>query len=334
MMPMSPKLHEAIVKLVNAGKYSSIENFTEIAVRNLLTLEEAHTNQSGGIEAPQEYTYNTKNLMLEKPLMVEPLKLDQERRNRAIWGLVNRYAPAKMVLRELTSGLTARGTEWIDFKEFAEIVVRKATTMREGIQKWQKKTDLVRGEGIDTGFPQNDVRSQQRFVDLYIGRLRSNKVVGLLGSLELAVIRKNPTGNLQIGITQPGSEWAELRSPFLDGDVQSEPIAFYPDELRYLLRHVKQVRPGEYHFLNHLFKSVRSGINTPEKLMPVARTYADRKGWKNAEGKSLSDAAINSYKVGGIGRLVEMRLLRIEKDGTNSKYIAKEIADMDEITES
>ena len=43
MLRVPPKFHDAIMELVNAGKYSSVENFTEMAVRNLLTLEQEYS---------------------------------------------------------------------------------------------------------------------------------------------------------------------------------------------------------------------------------------------------------------------------------------------------
>lgn len=326
MTKITPDTYKSAMELVTLGKYSSLEHFTEVAIRNQLVLESENDNQQSQNHVLDNAmsTSHNESFVGFQPRTVDPIPLSKERRGKPIWGLINRFAPGKLVLRMLANGLESSTTEWINYKEFAAGVVERAISMRNQIEKHYKNSQIVRGEGLQIGFPQKDENSRQRFIDIYIGRLRSDsRIDGFLGDLELGVIRKASDGSLQIGITEAGLKLANLKSPLLDEFFTVEhPIAFFKNEIHFLMNHVKKTRPGEYQFLDYLFTSVKNGMDTPQEIGNQVADYVKKNKWTNSRGESISEAELNTMKVGGMARLVEMRLIRIEKDGIHTKYQA------------
>jgi hypothetical protein len=108
-----------------------------------------------------------------------------------------------------------------------------------------------RGQSLKIGFPKKDPKSQQRFVDFFIGKLRNeNYLSGPIGDLELAAIRKSQQGNqnnLIIGITEAGLKWANMDSPFIDDFISSQKPIQSPlsdEEIHFLLSRIKETKPG------------------------------------------------------------------------------------------
>lgn len=320
MIEITPDAYAEINQLIKAGKYPSIETFAEIALKNQIKLEKIRLERAPNLplEKVSSAEIETNKLRyLKDPQTVEPLLLTGQRRAEPLWGLINRFAPAKMVLRLLSFHLAQVGTDWINYQAFIEDAVNVATWARIRIEKHEKRTPLVRGESLKIGYPFKDARSQQRFIDFYIGRFRSdNQVQGLLGDLELASFKRNDNGSISIGITSAGMKWARLHSPLIDDLLVGQESIQSPlsdQEIQYLLSHISRTRPGEYQFLDFLFKAVHDGANTPQKLSPlISRYFGARK---------YSAAQQNNLQTGGIARLIEMRFLRIEKDGIYTKYV-------------
>jgi methyltransferase-like protein len=61
-----------------------------------------------------------------------------------------------------------------------------------------------------------------------------------------------------------------------------------------------------------LYKSVKERISNPQEISKVVSKYFEK--------KNLSQSFINSLQAGAMARLVEMRLIRIEKHGIYSSY--------------
>lgn len=336
MLDIAPAQYTAIMELVKAGKYPSPEVFLELALKNQLLLEQ-HSHgvrpQVGRIQPDRTAAYSLGLLgksFNEEPMTVPAVQLLESRRATPIWGLINRFAPSKLVVRLLSNSLITAKSQWIDFKQFEEEVVGIAGQVRVLIEKHEKRLDTVRGESLKIGFPQKDPKSQQRFVDFYVGRLRGEDVInGLLGDLEFAVIRRTQaTGpsSLSIGLTESGMKWASLRSPLIDDFVLGQQPAHRPlsdEEVSFLVSHIQTMRPGEFEFLSFLYSLIRDGFDTPQKISEKVSKYF--------AGRRYTPTLINTMQTGGLARLVEMRLVRIEKKSIYTTYRASSYTDLNQV---
>lgn len=331
LVKLDKTTYTKIEGLVKKGNYVSIENFVEIAVRNQLLLE-----TGGRLEVARrpgvKRTVKTQRPLLSTILRVkekiqiqtlETQSLDDSIKSAPIWGQINRLAPAKFVLRVLVNSLAASDDRSIDLRRFSAEVAEQATAFRLFVKKKDKKR-RVRGEEIYVGFPKKDPSSQQRFLNYYVGKAPLRKWTdSILTGLSLANIVEMEDGSTVIGVTEAGLKFALLHSPLIDDfflDRKQIDAPFSSGEVSFLVDHIKSVRPEEYEFLVFTLDSIKKGADIPTKLR--GRIFDFLKG-KDLQIK-LSEKVANSMQVGAIGRLVEMRLLKIEKEAQKSRYLVTE----------
>lgn len=324
MTEIIPQVYEIIMNLVKKGKYPTMESFVDIAIRNQITLEKSPVQERNRDVPEVKSSPSTHDQLIrnkEQNLLTAPaISVEPKRRSIPIWGLINRFVPSKVVLRMLVNALVQSKAQWVEFKQFSDDAVSIASQIRNHTEKFEKRSDVIRGQSLKIGFPKKDPKSQQRFVDLFIGKLRNqNYLSGLLGDLELAVIKKSQQGNQNntvIGITEGGLKWANMESPFIDDFISGlkpiqSPLSF--EEIDFLLSRIKETKPGDYYFLEYIYKLVKEGVNTPDKLSDHTSLYFD--------SLKLNPAMFSTFQTGGIARLVEMRIIQLDKIGIRTRYL-------------
>ena len=259
----------------------------------------------------------------QEPQISSVSPLSDTIRNMPIWGQVNRLAPAKLVLRMLLNNLASSDERSADLKRFSAETAERATEFRLFTKK-RDKTSRIRGTELHVSFPKKTPSSQQRFLNYYVGKASLQKWTGsILTGLSLAKIEETNEGAIVIGLTEHGLKFAMLHSPLIDDfflDGKQITSSFSNEEISFLIEHIKSTRPGEYDFLAFTLASVKRGTNTPTKLKDKIYEFLKSKDL----GFQVSEKVANTMLVGAIGRLVEMGLLKIEKDAQKSKYLVSE----------
>lgn len=336
---LNPTSYKKIREFVEKGAYESVESFVEIAVLNQILLESngvasiepitvpriamSETARSKSSQTKQQSVQQSIQYLAcpkDTPLpIVPPLPIPEEIRSFPIWGQINRLAPAKMVLRMLANHILSLGKDCIDLKRFSADVAETATSTRMYIEKKDKK-NRIRGEELYIALAKKDPGSQQRFINFYIGKLPSGKwTEGILTGLGLARIEQTEDGSVVIGLTEAGCKLACLHSPLIDEFLLQEkqieaPLS--PGEVEFLLNHLKANKPGEFEYIVRLLRFIREGTATPTSLrIKVGQFLRDRH-----PTIKMSEKFVNTMLVGAMGRLVEMRLVGIEKDAQKSRY--------------
>jgi len=249
-----------------------------------------------------------------------PKSLEDSIRNAPLWGQINRLAPTKFVLRILLNNLVSSDEKFVDLKRFSAEVAVQATAFKRFAKKKDRKR-RIRGEELHVGFPKKRPSSQQRFLNYYVGKAPLRKWTdSVLTGLSLASIEEMEDGSTKIALTDVGLRFALLHSPIIDDFILGQKqidAPFSGEEVSLLVDHIRSIRPGEYEFLGFALDSVKKGANTPTKLRSEVLDFLNRKQLQ----MRLSEKVANTMQVGAIGRLVEMRLLKIEKEAQKSKYL-------------
>jgi len=305
-----------------------VENFIDIAVKNQLLLE-----TTGKLETKRPRTFQ-KPTKIEQPklssLLSVPKKtfteiqvanpVDKQIMNSPIWGQINRLAPVKFVMRILVNSLIASEEKSVDLKRFNADVAQLATEFRRFAKKKDKKR-RIRGEALYVGFSKKSPSSQQRFLNYYVGKGPLRKWTdSILTGLSLAKIEELENGSTVIGLTEAGLKFALLRSPIIDDfffDKKQIEEPFSEEEVSFLVGQISSARPGELEFLLFMLRAIKKGADTPTKLRNEVFSFLAR---KELEIK-ISEKVVNTMQVGVLGRLVEMRLLKIEKEAQKSRYV-------------
>lgn len=360
MTELNPMIYAQIMELIKKGKYPSIESFVDIATKNQIMLEKQreinddiiydnHVSPNNllafnGLEPTAVQPISTEDKRDSSITIlafnghelttVQPIFPDETRSKLPIWGLINRFTPSKIVLRMLVQKLNNSNSEFIDFKYFANECVSKAVEIRNKIQRAEQKFSIIRGESFKIGLPKKDLKSQQRFINLYIGHLKSdNTIDGILGDLGFAAIKRtysnSNVSSLVIGITEYGLKFSKIYSPLIDDKIIKQKSISSPlssEEISFLIDHIKKIKPGEYDFLSYIYHLIKNGNNTPSALSETIPQFFDK--------YNISSSAImNSFQIGAIGRLLEMQFIKIQKNGIYSIYkINKDVNRLEDIS--
>jgi len=320
-----------IKSLIEKGNYTSIENFIEIALRNQLLLESEGRLELVKTQSIQKITETEKqplSTLLGLPgkqaiPTMTAMALDEATKNAPLWGQINRLAPVKFVLRILLNSIATSDEGSVDLKRFSAEVAEKASEFRAFVKK-KDKVKRIRGEDLYVGFPKKEPSSQQRFLNYYVGKAPLKKWTdGILVGLSLVNIEEMEDGSTVMSVTEAGLKFALLHSPliddfFLGGRQIDSPLS--SDETSFLVDHIKSFRPGDHEFLEFTLGSIKKGADTPPKLLSRIFEYLKAKDLQIR----VSDKVANTMQVGAIGRLVEMRLLKIEKKAQKSTYLLTE----------
>lgn len=305
-----------------------MENFVEIAVKNQLLLEttgKLGAKRSGTFQRPTKMEQPKLSPLLRIPNKtftetLVPTPIDEKIRNSPIWGQINRLAPVKFVMRILINSLIASEQTAIDLKRFNADVAQLATAFRRFAKRRDKKR-RIRGEELYVGFSKNRPSSQQRFLNYYVGKGPLRKWTdSILTGLSLATIEEYEDGSTVVGLTEAGLKFVLLHSPIIDDFFLEKKQIEAPlseDEVSFLIGHISSARPGELEFLLFTLRAIKKGVDTPARLRNEVFNFLVH---KELEIKT-SDKVANTMQVGMIGRLVEMRLLKIEKEAQKSKYV-------------
>jgi len=326
LVKVDNQTYQKIESLVKGARYASIESFVELAVRNQLLLEtegRIATVKDRDAKVIPDSDGPQLSIPQQEPRALGMSPLKESVRNMPIWGQVNRLAPAKFVLRILLNSLTGSDERSIDLKRFSAETAEKATEFRL-FSKKKDKTSRVRGTELYVAFPKREPSSQQRFLNYYVGKAPLQKWTdSVLTGLSFANIEETDEGAVVIGLTESGLKLALLHSPliddfFLDGKQITSP--FSNEETSFLIEHIRSTRPGEYDFLSFTLTFIKKGADTPTKLKDRISEFLKSRDL----GFKFSEKVANTMQVGATGRLIELGLLKIEKQAQKSKYVVSE----------
>lgn len=362
IMFMDPETKVKIDQILASNKgYKDLDEFISRAIANQLALElsssydvkrSAYPNkvtvnesprsirkiiapkskESTGVQAPITDTQINPGMIglpSTTPITVEVRGLPEAESRRPLWGQINRLGPSKLPLRVLANMLVDNGTGWLDLKLVAASVSEQSPIIRRLLEIRDKVDNRKRGEELSAAFPKREKSSLQRFSNQYLGyyAIESNQPKGILADLSFINIRKTEEGIVEIGLTQPGLVFSMLESPLIDtialkGGAAKSPLS--NEEVKFLVKHFKEFRPGEYDFLAYVLKAVYEGANNPSSLLSSVEEYF-KSGltWPDA-----TSAVIGTMRAGAVSKLVELGFLTIEKDGSRSKYKTTEDSKM------
>ena len=88
------------------------------------------------------------------------------------------------------------------------------------------------------------------------------------------------------------------------------------EERKFLVEHIKRVRPGEFDFLKHMLRDIDAGANTPTLMFEKVKEYfkAEERGFPK------TDPVFWTMRAGSIGKLLELGLITISFENSRSTY--------------
>jgi len=304
---------DTIQQLIKEDRYRSVQDFILTACQNQIYLEqEKPLDIADGLQNPIEPVSNPPNgnrvlqltsLNLEVPTVETP-----EHAPDVMWGQWNRYFPVKLATRVLANLLKEKGSNTVPLGVLHESAADTARQYGKVIAKKDRELGRKRGGILAAGLPVgNEDKAKLRFKMQFVGYLSKDKLEGAGPTLRFINIKKD-NGTVVAGLTEYGLKFASLENPILDRNDFSSP--FYDAEVNFLLDHVKNILPQEAEVNRFVLQKITSGIATPDKLDEEFKKFKPE--WKGSEASSM--------RSGLISRLIELGLIRRDKEGVKVSY--------------
>lgn len=324
---------QAINRLLEENRYSSLEEFVLLSVTNQLAYE-----SGAGLDLPDEGRRPSVSALLEAPETptehsqaeemipisemgfaagsvntIAPIE-SHSRDDKLLWAQFYRFLPLKAAIRLLENDAA---DEWPSFDAFRESVGGRISRLAKALRCLDKESTASRnGLKLAVGFP-NDrkpEKSMSRYIEQYVGGInRQGDLYGFGAALGFLAIRPL-VGNVQLAVTPHGRDFARIPSPVLDLDDYSQALS--EKEVAFLLKHIGSMMPAERQHISAVLLSISEQVDTPAELDSTLKTQYEM--WFPTE--SWSDKKVTSMRSGAISRLREMGLVCVEKEGIRVTY--------------
>ena len=279
-----------------------------------LTLEELNDLYEDLTEDDPEYLLNFPTLHAKGPLAAM-MDYRSQITDEPLAGHYNRFLPMKVSLRVLLNMIL--GAETYDEGDYhtkmAPIHIdefrSKALSVAVYAKKWFAQLDsqaqISVGEEITVGFPDEEGKSQERFVSQFVGSVRKKGE----GSLcEMGFIRVDGDGMVEM--TREGLEFTRILNPIIDATPQAKRgIRMSQIEQFYMMRHIQQFLVGEWDFIVETAGLIHGGSNTPSTMDEKLR-----------ESKEWGESRASLMRNGVLSRMQELGFVERLKEGRNITY--------------
>ena len=235
-------------------------------------------------------------------------------------GHYNRFLPMKLSLRVLMNLIFARETyegeeEWME--ERAEVFIDELRENSLNValyaKKWFSTIDArsgkTIGEEITVGFPDEKIKSQERFLTQFVGSTRSR---GKGALCEMGFMLVNEDGSIEL--TYEGLQFAMAPNPMIDMTPEGGKGERMSESERLILgSHIQMYLPAEWGLMKMVAESIYELKNNPKLLDSLIETEYEIEANKS-----------NNIRNGVVSRMQELGFLTRKKEGRNVTYILTE----------
>jgi len=305
-------------EMIAKGEFRDVNHFVNVAVENQITAEQTiwGKQQLSSIPGASQNVPNhteTVTPSLDEATSIRTTREsnDEEVLGGLLWGQYYRFLPIKFSLRHLAN-----------HKEFFPqlSVFKDATcTAAEEFGKQLRKLDSVAGnksgERISVSFPEHNDKSRRRFMDQYIGFVRSSdkKSSGMLLELRFArVFTEKRTES--IGLTESGKAFAALENPVLDKH-RASPI-FSKSETDFIVNHLCDKLPQEALHMGVILEHLGGGKGRTDLNSSLEDFYKKYQ----AHDKAWTNEMINLMRAGAMSRMWELGMIEKTRKGLMVTY--------------
>ena len=321
IIDITPEQDKSIATLIRESRFESFHHFLSAAVDNQLVLERATSGEPLASVADGQGVKREAISVPEQPIpylqavTVEALGEDElyggGDTDRWLWGQINSVLAIKFSCRE-SARFLSNGSD-MSLQDLGTAVASAAYEFWDYLFDLDFQHDNGRGERLATSFPKRSygnarAKSTSRFAHQYVGtrRKRDGRYDGAL--FQLALLGASSDG--QPRLTAAGVEFAELSNPVIDNHLGLSGKWLSAEEEDFYLRRVVASSPAERNPVRWAITTVQAGANTRSEMIPrLAEAQPD---WSEAE--------VETYRVGVVSRMVQLRVLNLSRAGRDIRY--------------
>lgn len=307
--------------LVYDGKYSSISKFLLIAAENQLTLELSGEDKLIDFQELGETESLMNRFLLNnissptnnyEVLESDPQVQYEHEWDSWLWGQINRILPIKFATRFL-SVMAAEYESLPTLEIYKEKVGKAARNFGKRLNIQDDKLKTARDQKLSTGFPisKNSEKSCNRYLSQFVGYQKNDGTkTGALFELKLANLLRNDKGEIKIGLTSEGVEFAKIKNPVIDSNNYNSSLG--KEEKLFYLDHILGNVPGESSLIKLILSLIDEGINRRDEMNSEIAKFVKGSGW--------TDGLISTQRSGAISRMYELGLISKRREGLEVRY--------------
>lgn len=327
-----------IEEFIRKGEVENIHDFIRYAVQNQLQLErerfepfdyyQVASHSTTMIDEKSPAVLRQNKIRLSPKINLPAIETNnyitlqsstvRERTKSPIWALKNRYFPMKVVLRVIQKMVSKTDNGKVSLDSLTLEIRKIATKIKSSMELLDERMDNKRGKRFATSFPSHkNNKSYDRFYNSFVIYISpdGNTIKGF--PYEMGFIDIIEGG---LFLTEDGNNFANIHSPILDGYLLEDEIplhVFSNEELNFLYEHIKQKTVSEAILYKFMLTQLENDVNTPDDMNKKIRPFLEER-FPKEKGYSVKTA--NSLRAGITSRMVELKLIEIEKMGGRSYY--------------
>ena len=233
-----------------------------------------------------------------------------------LFGQYNKLLPVKATLRALLN-LSGSNSQGIPLDEAMRTISTEAWLLGDYLDS----VDEERGKRetlLATAFPTtrgSGSPGQSRFANQFVLSVNAEgRATGLPIALRMIAYASGKTP--RVNLTKQGATFALLENPVLDQPTDSSESKFSPDEVSFLINHIRTYVPEERSAFKIVLNALLEGATTPKGLDGfLTRNYRD---------SEITSAFMSLQRSGVISRLIDLELVRRVREGTRVTYTVTE----------
>ena len=302
---LEPATYEDIQKLVQDGKYDSIDQFLRVAAQNQLAVERSQGE-------PQESNSSSKSTasggrhwryMPPEEIPTGP-PFGEHRDGILLFSQYYRFFPLKCALLKLAE-LTADTGGAVPLKEAREYVAEEVWPIREGIVDWEDRNDIKKQNRKSTGLPKDKDQSMKRYLDHYVGKVKTQKGQPAGFGHDLGYVSfQEDSMDWEIQLTLTGARFVQIENPLLANGPETPTLN--EEEQAFVVTTIRNELDEEYRFMKYVYNVLNEGEGSYSNQLDQFRDFLED---SPAVGDDPSDNSVRSTAGGAISRMVELGIL-------------------------
>lgn len=237
--------------------------------------------------------------------------------DRWIFGQYNKLLPLKANSRALLR-LTAEHREGVSLQDAAPRIAEAAALLGDFLYDQDRRSQAARDDALATAFPRSGPdaeKSRSRYANQFVGVVNSQGILsGLLRDYRMAALA--PGADPRLMPTAPAVQFARLPNPVLDQCQTGPAQKFLPEEVAWLLDHIRTHVPVEAFAFQTLLLAIADGADTPDKLDEALRVHGPADS-----NRSLSPSFLTSQRSGALSRMADLGLIARHRTGVRVSYM-------------
>ena len=303
---IEPASYEEMQGLVQEGRYDSVEQFLRVAAQNQLAIEKSEgtveKENSQPSPEPEESGFRwgyspPENIPTDAPF-------EENRDEILLFSQYYRFFPLKCALYKLAE-VTAEAGGAVPFQRARTYVAEEVWPIREAIVEWEEENNIKKQNKKSTGFPKDKDQSMMRYLDHYLGKVRTQKGEPAGFGHDLGFVSFQDTGSdWEIQLTPAGCRFIQMINPLLEDGTSAATLS--DEEQSFIVRTIRENLDEEYRFMKHVYNVLEGGEGSYTNHLEEFRNFLEN---SPAVGDDPSENSVRSNVGGAISRMVELDVL-------------------------